>query len=233
MATIVEKKFAVQVVYNGVTKPLEVQPEERVTALLQRAIAIFNITQNPHLLSLYTENGSLVPENQSVEGAGLKPDEVLLLRPNAVKGGALLDVATGIVEQTFHILRKCGRGKHECTAYWTGPPSNKIIDGVEHPVHTSSAFAYEVDSNWLTEFWRRLARLGRSIKVQVHTHPGAAFHSSTDDNWPIVSQPGFVSIVIPQFAFGEPSLEGAWVGRLDRTGMWQRIESPHLALRIE
>lgn len=87
MTVAVEKKFAVDVVYNGVTKPIEVVPEERVTALLRKAIAAFGITQNPHLLSLYRGDGSLVPENESVERAGLKPNEVLLLRPNAVKGG--------------------------------------------------------------------------------------------------------------------------------------------------
>ena len=53
MTTMVEKKFFVEIVYNGVTKPLQVQPEEQVTALLQKAIAAFGITQNPHLLSLF------------------------------------------------------------------------------------------------------------------------------------------------------------------------------------
>ena len=88
MSVVVEKKFVVGVVYNGVTKPIEVVPEEQVTALLKKAIAVFGITQNAHLLSLYREDGTVVPENESVERAGLRPDEVLLLRPNAVKGGA-------------------------------------------------------------------------------------------------------------------------------------------------
>jgi hypothetical protein len=87
MSVVTEKKFVVQVVYNGITKPLDVGPEERVTALLQHAIAIFGMTQQPHLLSLFRQDGTVVPENESVERAGLRPDEVLLLRPNAVKGG--------------------------------------------------------------------------------------------------------------------------------------------------
>lgn len=83
----VEKKFVVDVVYNGVTKPITVQPEEQVTAILARAIALFGIAQNPHLLSLFRQDGTVVPENESAERAGLKQGEVLLLRPNAVKGG--------------------------------------------------------------------------------------------------------------------------------------------------
>jgi proteasome lid subunit RPN8/RPN11 len=226
MSVAVEKKFAVEIVYNGVAKSLQVEPEERVTALLQKAIAAFGITQNPHLLSFFRQDGSVVPENESVERAGLKPGEVLLLRPNAVKGGGgLLRLAKDIVFRTFHELRECGRGECECAVYWTGPAGEAFVDGVEHPIHKQSPFGYEIDDKWLTDFWKRLAASKRSVKVQVHTHPDHAFHSATDDEWPIVSQVGFVSIVIPHFAVGEPSLDNAWIGRLKVDGKWQRLAS--------
>jgi proteasome lid subunit RPN8/RPN11 len=226
METSVEKKFAVEIIYNGITKKLEVELEEKVAAVLQKAIAEFHITQNPHLLSLYRQDGSQVPENESVERAGLRPGETLLLRPNAVKGGAgLLRVAENIVVRTFHTLRECGGGRCECAAYWLGPAEDSIVDGVEHPVHERSAFGYVVDDRWLTDFWKRLAGSQRSVKAQVHTHPGSAFHSATDDQWPIVSQAGFLSIVIPNFAAGEPSLYAAWIGRLQTDGTWRRLTS--------
>jgi hypothetical protein len=226
MTVAVEKKFLVDVAYNGVTKPLQVEPEEQVSALLQKAIAAFHITQNPHLLSLFRTDGTVVPENESVERAGLKPGEVLLLRPNAVKGGAgPVRVAGDLLLATFRTLRECGRGKYECAVYWTGPSTEHLVDDVEHPVHKHSAFGYEIDDHWLTEFWKRLATSRRSVKVQVHTHPGSAFHSATDDQWPIVSQAGFLSIVIPNFAAGEPSLNEAWIGRLQPHGEWQHLES--------
>src|SRR5216684_5494465 len=152
MTTMVEKKIVVEIVYNGVTKPIQVQPEEQVTALLQRAIAEFHITQNPHLLSLFRQDGSVVPENESVERAGLKPGEILLLRPNAVKGGrGLLRLARDIVQTTFRTLRECGRGECECAVYWTGPAGDDLVDGLEHPIHRRSPFGYEVDDDWLTQ----------------------------------------------------------------------------------
>ncbi len=224
-ALVVERKFVVEIVYNGVTKSVQVQPEEQVSALLRKAIEIFGITQNPHLLSLFRQDGSVVPENESIERAGIKPGEVLLLRPNAVKGGGgLLRLATGIVRTTFRTLRECGRGKCECAVYWTGPAFDDLVDGLEHPIHKRSPFGYDLDDNWLTQFWKRLAASKRSVKVQVHTHPGVAFHSATDDQWPIVSQAGFLSIVIPDFAAGEPSLDKAWVGCLQADGRWRRLE---------
>lgn len=226
MSVTVEKKFAVQIVYNGVEKPIQVEAEERVTAVLQRAIAAFGVTQQPHLLSLFRQDGTVVDENQSVEQAGLKPGEVLLLRPNAVKGGSeRLKVAGDVLPATFEVLQACGQGECECAVYWTGPAFDGAVDGIEHPTHTRSAFGYEVENDWLTDFWKRLAGTKRSVKAQIHTHPGEAFHSASDDRWPIVSQAGFISIVLPNFASGRPTLEDAWVGVIRQDGGWQRLAS--------
>jgi len=224
METTVEKKFAVEIVYNGVTKKLEVEVEEKVAAVLQKAIAEFHVTQNPHLLSLYRQDGSQVPENESVERAGIKSREILLLRPNAVKGGnGLFRLASGVIHETFRALRECGRGECECVVYWTGPLHSNVINGVEHPIHRRSPFGYEINDTWITNFWKHLAASRQSVKAQVHTHPSEAFHSTTDDTWPIVSQVGFLSIVIPDFAKGEVSLADAWIGRLHEDGSWCRV----------
>jgi proteasome lid subunit RPN8/RPN11 len=221
-----EKKFAVEVTYNGITKSLNVNPEERVSALLQQAISAFGITQNPHLLGLFRDNGTEVPDNQSIESAGLKPGELLLLRPSAVRGGeGLVRLADGLLTETFRTLRECGRAECECAVFWTGPSNESVADALEHPLHERSPFGYEVESNWLTQFWKRLAKSDRSVKVQLHSHPADAFHSRVDDEWPIVSQAGFLSVVIPDFAQGAPSLDTAWIGRLERDGTWLRLQS--------
>lgn len=233
MSVIAEKKFAVEVTYNGITKLLQVNPEERVQALLQQAIAAFGITQNPHLLGLFRDNGTELPDNQSVENAGLKPGELLLLRPSVVRGGAgLVRLADGLLNETFRTLRECGRAECECAVFWTGPSNEAVADALEHPLHTRSPFGYEVESNWLTQFWKRLAKSRRSVKVQIHSHPAEAFHSASDDQWPVVSQAGFISIVIPNFASGEPTLLRAWVGRLDADGKWRRLPSASEAVSL-
>ena len=89
MSVTVERKFAVEVSYNGVDKRFNVESEERVKALLQQAISAFGVTQQPHLLSLFRQDGTELSDDQSVEQAGIKPGEVLLLRPSKVKGGDL------------------------------------------------------------------------------------------------------------------------------------------------
>jgi len=144
----------------------------------------------------------------------------------------VLRLASDILESTFSALRECGRGQCECAVYWIGPSESNLVNGVEHPIHRRSPFGYEINDDWLTDFWKRLAASKLSVKAQAHTHPGEAFHSATDDNWPIVSQEGFFSIVIPDFATGETSLENAWIGRLGGDGTWSRLASPEQAIGL-
>jgi len=77
----------VRVTYNGVVRELAYQPHEQVTALLQRAVHLFGITANAHLLSLFNESGQELPDNESVQAAGVKPGDLLILRQSVVKGG--------------------------------------------------------------------------------------------------------------------------------------------------
>lgn len=85
--TITERKFKVEIVYNGLTDPFLVEPHQQVQALLQQAINHFKISQNAHLLSLFRQDGSEIAEKQSVADAGIRPCEILALRPSVVKGG--------------------------------------------------------------------------------------------------------------------------------------------------
>ena len=82
-----EHRFSINVVYNGVPRSLEVEPHEQVTSILERAIHLFGITQQPHLLSLFFADGSVVDEAKSAGNAGLTPGITVYLRPNVVKGG--------------------------------------------------------------------------------------------------------------------------------------------------
>lgn len=78
----------ITVIYNGVSREVSFHPNELVDVIRQRAIAVFGITQNPHLLSLWTEAGSELPDNVTAHAAGIHPHDRLLLRPGAVKGGS-------------------------------------------------------------------------------------------------------------------------------------------------
>lgn len=81
------REFTVEILYDGVKKRFEVRAEERVKALLDKALAAFGPLPNPHTLSLY-KGGDELSDSQTLKEAGVKPHDVLLLRPSKVKGGA-------------------------------------------------------------------------------------------------------------------------------------------------
>lgn len=78
--------FRVEVLYDGIKKPFKVRIEETVKHLLDQAIRAFGQIPNPHTLSLYKDGKELV-DTQTIKEAGVKPCDVLLLRPSTVKGG--------------------------------------------------------------------------------------------------------------------------------------------------
>ncbi len=109
--------------------------------------------------------------------------------------------------------------------YLTADRANRdVLDEVLHPVHRARPGYYEIDPAWLTSTWIELARRNREIRVQVHTHAGEAFHSQTDDEFPIVQTPGFLSLVIPNFAFGRVGLQDAFLTCLCDGGRWIELE---------
>lgn len=76
-----------QVTYNGVTKPLEVQPNQPIKSALHRAIhELFHLSQNVHLLGLFFD-GVELKDDSSVEDNGLVTGADVQLRPSTVRGG--------------------------------------------------------------------------------------------------------------------------------------------------
>lgn len=137
-----------------------------------------------------------------------------------------------ILAQTFDLFRTCGRGRCECQALWVGPWAHPhLITEVVHPVHSASPVGFDVDNDWLSELWTRLAKEEFGIRVQCHTHPGAAYHSATDDAVPILKTPGFLSFVVPRFAAGPVGFEGAFLARVDDRGVFREVPiTDHLEL---
>jgi hypothetical protein len=128
------------------------------------------------------------------------------------------------LDETFAVLRRCGEGRRECLVLWVSPwACPEKVDAVVHPRHRAWTDGVEVNGQWITEFWNHLAREGLGVRVQVHTHRRGAFHSPTDDGWPIVNSPGFLSLVLPRFALGAIGFDGAYLAELGVNGEWASV----------
>jgi hypothetical protein len=141
-------------------------------------------------------------------------------------------IPTAVLHRTFETFRACGRGRCECQVLWVSSwrSPDAVVDCV-HPLHSSRAGGFAVDDKWLTRFWLDLADKDRGVRVQVHTHPGAAFHSKTDDRYPIVHSLGFRSLVIPAFGLREAGFDGAFLCEIDEAGSWRTLP-PEKALEV-
>ena len=129
-----------------------------------------------------------------------------------------------LLAETFRCFQTCGDGRRECQVLWTSPwDSPGTIAQVVHSDHHSHAGGFRVDDDWLNAFWVELARLRYGVRVQVHTHPREAFHSRTDDAYPIVQTLGFLSLVIPDFRTGRVSFDNSFLCEIGENGSWRAV----------
>jgi hypothetical protein len=136
----------------------------------------------------------------------------------------LYRIPSALMVETFDHLRRCGLGAQECQLLWISAWSDPSrITRVVHPRHRGHAHGFELDGEWLNEFWLDLARAQHGIRVQVHSHPFEAFHSEVDDQFPIVHSSGFLSLVIPKFGTGPIGFAGAYLTEIQLAGCWQEV----------
>ena len=131
-------------------------------------------------------------------------------------------LSRAILTETFQHFRRCGAGRRECQALWISPWRDPaIITTVIHPRHSANPVGFQLDHNWINALWDELGATESGIRVQIHTHPGAAFHSATDDANPISFRTGFLSLVIPNFAMGPIGFDHAYLAELGANGTWR------------
>ncbi len=129
-----------------------------------------------------------------------------------------------MIEETFATFRSCGENFRECQVYWLSSWTERLqLIEVAHPKHSSSAYALQIESSWISAFWEDLSSRGLGVRVQVHTHPFEAFHSPTDDTYPLLGDVGFLSLVIPDFAMGPVGFERAYLTEIQPDGSWCEV----------
>jgi hypothetical protein len=129
-----------------------------------------------------------------------------------------------MLEDTFKHFKACGCGRRECQILWLSSwDSPQEIIRVVHPRHEAHVGGFVLDDQWLSDFWLELGNANMGIRVQVHTHPHDAFHSETDDAFPIIHKPGFLSLVIPNFGLGPVGFNEAYLTEIQPDGRWQVV----------
>lgn len=136
----------------------------------------------------------------------------------------MLHLSRRMLEESFAIFRTCGANCRECQVYWISDWSNpSILTEVVHPRHRAGMYGLAIDDRWIGSFWDDLARRDMGVRVQIHTHPFEAFHSETDDAFPLLFDVGFLSLVIPNFAQGPVGFQDAYLTEIQSDGRWAQV----------
>lgn len=134
-----------------------------------------------------------------------------------------LHVSQTLLDDVLTTIVDCGGGHRECIVYVTAPAGDpQRAGGVVHPVHAATAASTEVDGAELDRVWDGLGHRREQIVLQVHSHPGAAHHSGTDDRWPVLHRVGFPSLVVA--CFGRDGLTGAHLAIYRGGGEWENVK---------
>ncbi|WP_432885206.1 hypothetical protein ACQPYH_00980 [Kribbella sp. CA-245084] len=81
------QKNTVTVTFNGTDREVPFEPHASVQALLEHAKKVFSVQSN-HLLSLFTEDGiEITDDQQSADDAHIVAGALLILRQSTVRGG--------------------------------------------------------------------------------------------------------------------------------------------------
>jgi len=133
-----------------------------------------------------------------------------------------------LIDQTLEPLQKAGRKGYEAFVLWGGRldgPKRFEFVSAYFPEQTTSrgedGLLVVVEGEALFRINRAFYGEGLTLAGQVHSHPTDAYHSDTDDAYPLMTLTGGLSGVVPDFGDGGRDRldEWAWY-RLIGHGEW-------------
>jgi hypothetical protein len=140
-------------------------------------------------------------------------------------------VPMNVIATTQAHLRECGARHEEGVVLWRGTLDPPQATAALVPLQESSYGRFRVPLTERQRIARELAGTGETILVQVHSHPGHAFHSAIDDAEAIPRRVGALSLVVPDFGVRPELLDDAELFQLQQDGRW--TPAPLAVLDIE
>lgn len=141
-----------------------------------------------------------------------------------LRGVRRFRVEESSIRKTVEAIRLAGQDGYESFVLWSGTRDGDtfIVAQVHVPEQTSykldAGLCVRIDGSELHRLNVWLYEAQQVIGVQVHSHPHDAYHSETDDSYPIATLEGSLSIVLP--FFGRDGWETTEIAtyRLERDG---------------
>ena len=141
-----------------------------------------------------------------------------------------ISIDPAVITATLRVLQRFGADDCEGLVLWIGEVSQdraRITQAVvpdQRPIKSEEGVGYFVQGAALFDLNRKLSDTGLRLIAQVHSHPGEAYHSETDDRYAIVTADGGLSLVVPDFgrAPADPRL---WAVYRLSNGCWRELDT--------
>ena len=145
---------------------------------------------------------------------------------------------SGLLDQTIKPIQAAGNDGYEMLILWLGQcyedhfKVNEVYIPRQETYKSETGCFYTIDSAEIAELSDKLYRTRQMVGAQVHSHPRGAFHSETDEAYPIATTEGSISIVLPFFGYNGWEANGIAVYRL-RGHSWVDVSSSlHDLIRV-
>jgi hypothetical protein len=139
-------------------------------------------------------------------------------------------VSLSVVERGQGVLRLAGNAGLEGMVLWAGTATDATFHATEllvpkqRGIKTKDGVCVVVDGDELHRLNVHLHETGLRLIAQVHSHPGRAYHSNTDDQFAVATTIGNFSLVVPDFAVRPFSLRECAIYRLTSKGAWNEVD---------
>jgi len=133
------------------------------------------------------------------------------------------------VEKAHAHLQQIGQSEMEGFALWVGHLNDsrffvkETIIPDQQAIRTPEGLCVTVGSKELHRINVWLYEHDMTLIAQLHSHPTNAYHSDTDDAFPIATAAGSLSLVLPDFAQDKFSVRHCAVYRLLPPDGWVRL----------
>ena len=150
-----------------------------------------------------------------------------------------IKVPTDVIDRTISHLRAVGSHGYEGFALWVGQREQNLFAVKECVIPQQEGMRSErgvcvsVGPEELHRLNVWLYQKKYQLVGQVHSHPTDAYHSDTDDTFPIATTLGSISVVIPDFAKHGFVLADSAVYRLLPTEGWICLDELEKAKLLE
>lgn len=140
-------------------------------------------------------------------------------------------ISREVVATTEQALRDAGHQGFERFVLWTGTANGDRFRVQTTYVPSQNSYKLQeglcvrVDGSELHKLNVWLYQQGETLAVQIHSHPHEAYHSETDDSYPIVTELGGLSIVVPEFCRDGLFCANTVAYRLTSLG-WNKLAGP-------